>query len=873
VNPLPSDSIDEVSPFDLVRSLVLGAIAVVWLDAFAYLGLVGGISGFGRGRRELYVGLAAAALLGTWFSVRCARSSMPSRHAGEVEPARGAVHLGRGWIALICLLAPALFFMRPASLVLRPTGIAALDAFLVALLPTAALAWSLARGRAHFPSFSFGMIVGYATTELWLLPTFGWTAALGAWALAWIACETRPALERAHTASSGGTPISSAILAALWGTLAGGAALCARPLLFQHVSATRAGLSALVFVALIGVWAGVWFGLALRRVWNSRGWALLGLALVGASAWMCLRNLEILGDQAPFPAVVADGAPHTISWTAIGQAWLYMGFPAVSFGALACCLRPRGAWVPALVVCGTCAGAWLAESVVLPRWFGPRPDGSSPLFVLAHHSAAATIDEVAWNPDGIAARYRTVAALDPMEIVHWQTQRWERDPLWKRLEAAELRLPLRAAPKAPDVWVIGHPGPEQRAVLAGLDSVRRHVLDPLPSPDEGRVEAGVNPQSILWTEMGEGACVVLLAHPEQPSSFALRETSTTLHALESELRSRAGSLWVWCDPRALTPAGVLRELSGWAVEFPAARLYILQDGYAGPLFGLELIGGPRFHAELHPELQADRDTAEILMLSAPVSECIAHPEQRAPTWNWPALEWQAAPSPGPFTLPDGDVLAALSAALTTPVSRPIGRLLHVLELHSRAQIDRPSFQSKWDRIRIDDHEVRAALDLLREHPDFDPTAHLLGGMAEVLFEKREYEILFGLLKEALELRPDVALFHLLLGRVRHELLDPEGAVAEYDLALALDPGSLTIRSELAHIHAEQGRWRLAVPLLEEVWKAKTPADPVIAKALGLGYLELGKFKEARALLEFAWHEAPGDIEIRQAFDRLDALKY
>jgi Flp pilus assembly protein TadD len=81
-----------------------------------------------------------------------------------------------------------------------------------------------------------------------------------------------------------------------------------------------------------------------------------------------------------------------------------------------------------------------------------------------------------------------------------------------------------------------------------------------------------------------------------------------------------------------------------------------------------------------------------------------------------------------------------------------------------------------------------------------------------------------------------------------------------------------IKSELARVEAELGRWSIAVPLLEEVWRDTTPPDPVIAKALGLGYLEIGKSVEARTLLEFARQAAPADGEIKAALERLDAHK-
>lgn len=871
IEPSIEPSNEKAELGDLLTSLARGAISLVWLDFFAYLGQVGAASGFERGRREWMLGLALAAVAATWILQGASRRSLSTAASGSSRTSavgttrRGPARISRRWIAALCLFAPALLLTPPGLLALRPTGIATVDAFVIALLPTSALLWAVGSTRTPFSSFAFGMLAGYATTEVLLLPALGWSATLGLWTIAWTVCEMR----RDRSASSSDpvrpSPWRALLFAVLWGLVAGAAAVSARPLLFQHVSATRPGLCALVLVALIGTWAGAWFGVALRRVWATPWWATAAAGISAVALGLCFQNLARHSAATLASSALEVGDAQTIAWLALKQGWFYLGFPAVSLGALFCLLDARGTWTAALVLCGTCAGAWLGETLILPRWFDSRAGAPARLFDLAAHPPEAKIDEVAWNPDGIAARYRTVAAIDPADIVHWQARRWERDPSWKRLEEAEIRLALQAAPKARELWIVGHPGPAHHQVLLERDASRTHVVDPLPWSDGGRVTGGVNPDSMLWIEKGEGACVVMLAHPEQPSSFSLRATSTVLHALSAELLPRGGSLWVWCDPRALTPAGVVRELSSWASEFPAGRLYILQDGYAGPLFGLELGG----HADGRPS----EDIAPILVMSALVSEAVAASTARAPSLDWPALEWQAALYTSPFTLPDGDVLDAIAATLTTPVSRPIGRLFQVLGLHARAQVERPSFHTKWDRVRIDKAEIQAALVLLREHPDFDPTARQIGNIAQVLFEKRDYDLLFDLLREALELRPDVALYHHLLGRVRHELLDPEGAVLEYDLALALDPGSLTIKSELAHIHAERGRWPIAVALLEEVWAATTPPDPVIAKALGLGYLELGKSAQARTLLEFAWQKFPGDGEIRLALDRLDAQKH
>jgi tetratricopeptide (TPR) repeat protein len=843
-----------------VLGVTRGAISVVVLDLLAHLADIGANAGFERGRRELLLGLALATLGVRW---------RPS--------------LLRPWVALACLLAPLACLHRFGMFALHLTGIAVIDVFLIALLPAWALLGSFARRRTSLAGFVLGLALGFAAAELLLLPFVGWSATVCAVALVWIVCETKSRAETTTRAAPRIGPSAGALLAGAWGVIAAALATSARPALFQHVTAAREGWTALVWMALIGLAVGAWFGTVLQRISPSRAWMILPAALVAISTWLCFQQLSLPGAASGLYVAGENAGSHVISWRALHQAWLLVGFPSVSLGALLCTCVPRGAWVAACVLGGASAGAWLGESWLMPRWFEPRAGASSPLLQLAARPVNATIDQAGWNPDGIAVRYRTLATLEAADLVHWQAQRWERDASWKRLEAAELLLPRRAAPNARSLWIVGHPGPAHASTLAGIDVQEKHVLDPLPSTDAGARARGVNPSSILALHTGSDAVVVLLAHAQQPASFSLRETSTFLHALEAELADTGGLLWVWCDPRALTAEGITRELAGWAAEFPSSRLYILQDGYAGPLFGLQIGGSgvlvPDKHADNEKNAKRgehadDADSIDpILVLAAPVSECLANASARAPSLDWPALEWRAAERISPFTLPDGDVLAALAETLATPVSAPAGRLFRVLEMHARSQVDRPSFHTKWDHIHIEKQEIEAALALLRENPRFEPNARLAGSMAEVLFEKHDYDLVFDLLKVAVEVRPDVALFHHLLGRVRRELLDPDGAVAEYDLALALDPGSSTIKSELAYIHAEHGRWPIAVRLLEEVWAASTSPDPVIAKALGLGYLEVGRPAEARTLLDYAWQRSPGDGEIRQAFDRLDALKH
>jgi len=877
---------------DLVRSAARGAISVAWLDLFAHLGEVGAISGFGRGRRELLLGLASAMVVATLIARRLARADARraaadatviagklarpgARRVAEDAPTdmRGDAGTERASrarltsivLTILFLFAPLLCLHDPGVRMLHASSIPALDSFFIALFPALALTWWFTRGRTSLASFVLGMAAVYAVIEMGLLPALGWSATLAAIAIAWLACELSCAAARDAFAAARDEPpaskwslSSSALFAGVWAFVAGAAAASVRPVLFQRVSAARPGLCAIVAVALIGLWAGAAFAAALRRMSRSPALVFALLVVCVASLWLCFHRVALPVALPPLDAHDARGA-SAISWRALAQSWAYVGFASVALGAVLGALEPRGNWTSALLLCGACAGTWLGEREILPRWFEPAGNSRSPMFDLAQHPINGPIAAAAWNPDGIAVRCRTLAAIDSIDMAHWQAEPWERDPSWRSLENAEVELAGDLAPGARSLWIVGHGTAPLDPTSLRLDAEHVHVFDPLPSMQDVRVGDGTNPTSLLWMDTGERACVVLLANPREPTGFSLCETSTFLHALAARVVDRGGSVWAWCDPRALNASGATRVLAGWASEFPNARLFVLQDGYAGPLLGLELGG----------DLQPSDKFARILVLSAPASQCIASRE-RAPSLDWPALEWQASPIASLDTLPDGDVIAAIAAELSAPRSIAAALLMHVLELHARSQVDRPSFQSKWDRVSIEKDEIDAALALVRAKPAFDPGARLLGTIASMLYEKRDYDRLFLLVKEAVVLRPDVAIFHHMLARVRHELLDPEGAIKEYELALALDPGSLVIKSELARVEAELGRWSVAVPLLEEVWRDTTPPDPVIAKALGLGYVEIGKSVEARTLLEFARQAAPADGEIRAALERLDA---
>ncbi len=212
------------------------------------------------------------------------------------------------------------------------------------------------------------------------------------------------------------------------------------------------------------------------------------------------------------------------------------------------------------------------------------------------------------------------------------------------------------------------------------------------------------------------------------------------------------------------------------------------------------------------------------------------------------------------------MIRALARALNlAPESAPAW-LLQGLALHAEGQEARGLAASTLDRVRVPESEIDAYRAALKSDPRFEPLIRHLDAVADLLYRKRDFDLLLALMREATAARPDVAAFHRHLGRSLRELLDVEGAVTELEQAYCLDPGSVEMRTELAKTYTLVRRFRDAIRLLESVWRERPALE--VAKGLGLAYLEIEDFARARQFLEFVHASSPGDVDVERALRRL-----
>lgn len=143
-------------------------------------------------------------------------------------------------------------------------------------------------------------------------------------------------------------------------------------------------------------------------------------------------------------------------------------------------------------------------------------------------------------------------------------------------------------------------------------------------------------------------------------------------------------------------------------------------------------------------------------------------------------------------------------------------------------------------------------------------AHLLVGLA--LERERDFEGAAAHYRDALRLEPGKPNAHLNLGNALLHLGRTEDGLAEYDLALASRPDYRLARENLSHALMRLGRWSRAVPHLKEL-VAASPIDAALrgslARALWLAKepeAAVGELERARALapqdsvlaLDLAW---------------------
>jgi tetratricopeptide (TPR) repeat protein len=665
-------------------------------------------------------------------------------------------------------------------------------------------------------AFLAGACLGYAADEGFLLPRLGWT-----WSTAiWIAAAGFALSWRGRDLPIGTGPGIAARLAgaAVLGIVMGFAFAFVRPFLFQHVNGTRVGLGIAVLTGLLGLLAGAALGQAMKRRLPAWGIATLAafLAAISFVTTFALFQRASAGMRVP----VLSG-PWSFTWwgRSILASWAVLGLMTVAFG-LALPLLDRRRVILVLLL-GLCAGTWLGERQIA----GLGSDSASLRGLaerVARHPPLQGIEVAAIDPDGMWTKYRTRTLLELESLAFWQATRMDRGSLWHNLEAAEVEPAGAGQPK-----VAGH--------VAGMLGL---------AEDAGRGLAATS---------REGADVVLSSPAFLASGLAFRDT---VGALKRVRNAGPSCLRVWCDARALTPAGLRSVLATWREALPEGRVSVLIDGYNGPLLGVRVGGeGARF-----------RVADQLAIFQAPIASAFRGELGPPSTFDRPILEWEAAPEPSPFTHPRADVMEALAGILAVDPETAAGYLLRGLVVHARHQVVRPFVVSAWDHVAVPEEEVGIYMAGLAKDPSPALVQHLQI-VFDVLYKKREYALLVRHAEEAVARHPDVFAFHRTLGRAYHDILDYGNAVEELTQARALAPDHHDVAMELSRALLAAKRAPEAVALLED--EQRRSSDPAIQKALAISVLEAGDLIRAEALLKEVNTSYPGDLDVMRALDRLE----
>lgn len=113
------------------------------------------------------------------------------------------------------------------------------------------------------------------------------------------------------------------------------------------------------------------------------------------------------------------------------------------------------------------------------------------------------------------------------------------------------------------------------------------------------------------------------------------------------------------------------------------------------------------------------------------------------------------------------------------------------------------------------------------------------------------------LRQAVELAPEIALYHNALGAVLLDLRRSSEAQAEFEKAVEIDPTYADAFHNLGSAYAEQGKWEEAVPAYKKALAQPIYATPEATyNNLGLAYLALGKRREAEEAFRSALQLEP-----------------
>jgi tetratricopeptide (TPR) repeat protein len=225
----------------------------------------------------------------------------------------------------------------------------------------------------------------------------------------------------------------------------------------------------------------------------------------------------------------------------------------------------------------------------------------------------------------------------------------------------------------------------------------------------------------------------------------------------------------------------------------------------------------------------------------------------------------------------GDVADALNLALAAPArrglsSRPTQSLeAYTLYLHGRElragevapDALRGALAAYRRAVEIDPAFAAAWAELAAGHVD----ALRLGGMrADDAAQAR------AAVERAEALAPQSADTRKALGRVAHVVRgDPRAALAEYRAALHAAPGRSDLLDAMAEAEVDLAMWDEAVVDLEHAARLD-PQSPDVLGDLGMAYMRLRRFSDARAMLERARALRPGSLSLAHNRARLAAME-
>ena len=822
-------------------SFARGAVAAASLAACERLASFAGWVGYADGRSRYLLGLAFAVAVGAALAPlwnRVLARSLPN-------------------LAVSALLLAGLAALVRRPELLHPAGTAWLDAGLVLLFPALPISAQLERRSTSLGIAALGAATATAVDGFLLEPRIGFALALAIWTLVWVLAEARCSHEEVRP----GPASTLGFLGLLVASAAVGAAISvARPFLVQHLPPERAGEIVLLASALALGALGSLLASVLAKAVGNRWTAAVGCVLLAAgclAGWMALTAVS--WGHPPRWAAPLQEAESSAARTALAI-WSVVALPAAACGLVARGARSRGGRALAAAAIGLAAGTVISERQVLPALdAGGSHEGEARARVRIPR--LVTPGGYALNAEGARIQYPGSGVGGRSETSSWRGIPRDRDRTWSRLETCEILAPRASAPveatsaSKSALLCIGPLAPAHARALAEAGQASVLFLDPLPSLEE-RAERGRNPCGFAeWTSLPAPA-VVVLSESVVSDAGALLSTSTSLAKLGS-LVAPSGSLWVWCDPRALRPEGLRTVLATWRAALPNARLHVLLDGYAGPLLGLQ-----RGTAE-----SGAPDLAELEIASVAIEDLRLDGNGVA-SLDLPRIESGSRGGAPDFDHPEADTIRALAEALGLPEGHGALGILESLARHADGQEIRRGLTPSDDRIRVVPTELEPLLETVRRDPSCAPAIRQCEDVASFLHRKREYDLLLSWTRDLSAARPDVGAFHRYLGLALQELLDGKGALAELELAVQLAPESADARAELSKMYADAGRYPEALRLLESVWQEKPTVE--IAKGLGLSYLEVEDYARARQYLEFARARAPMDGEVAHALQRLEA---